>query len=160
MFQYQLLPLFTAPLFTEAFAINDRDLFISNISSFPGAVGPPGPAGPAGPQGIQGPPGPSSPTNPDLTLDTTFTDISYTCTLQDCYIGVNSNGPTTITLPCDAGDGMVIIVKAEMGPPLGNRKVTVNTCDGSLIDGDTKYILTIPYEVVRLIYRGGNWYVI
>jgi hypothetical protein len=51
-------------------------------------------------------------------------------------------------------------VKAEMGPPLGNRKITVTTNDGSLIDEAVKYVIEVPYQSVKLLYRGGNWWII
>lgn len=165
MFQYQPLMLF-APFFAEAFANNDRDVFISNISNLPGPPGPPGPpgatgpAGPTGNTGPEGPPGPSGPVGPDLTIDTILVNESYTVTLNDCYVGVNSDEPTTITLPSNPGEGLVVIVKAEMGAPLGNRKVTVIPPGSSLIDGKTKYVITTPYGVVRLVFRGGDWHVV
>jgi hypothetical protein len=55
-------------------------------------------------------------------------------------------------------------VKAEMGPPLGNRKITILPSeDGdntSYIDGNEGIVLQEPYESVRLICRGGNWWII
>jgi hypothetical protein len=51
-------------------------------------------------------------------------------------------------------------VKAEMGPPLGFRKVLVTTADGSLIDKYTVYVMSKPYESVRVICRGGKWHII
>jgi hypothetical protein len=87
-------------------------------------------------------------------------DSSYQATANDFYIGVNSEEPTTITLPPDCDNCQIIVIKAEMGPPLGNRKVTVTTSDGSLIDGSDDYILTTPYESVTVICNGGDWYVI
>lgn len=122
-----------------------------------GATGSEGPMGPPGPEGPMGPPG--APSRGDLALDTILTSDSYVCTPDDCYVGVQSKGPTNITLPHQPNDGVVVIIKAEMGPPLGNRKVTVNTGDGSLIDDNNKHVITTPYGAVRLIYRGGNWHV-
>ena len=133
----------------------------------PGPPGPPGPEGPPGPPGEQGPqgePGPIGPPGPpgECTCECKAILVSqdYTATLDDCYIGVNSTGPVTIFLPATPQTNQQITVKAEMGPPLGNRKITVTTTDGSLIDGDPSYVMTIPYESVTLIYRGGNWWII
>lgn len=127
-----------------------------------GATGPQGPSGPSGATGPQGEPGPIGPTGPSgvCTCDCNAILVStdYTATDDDFYIGVNSDGPVTITLPPDCETCQQIIVKAEMGPPLGNRKVTVTTNDGSTIDGSDLYIITVPYESVQLICRGGNWY--
>jgi hypothetical protein len=84
--------------------------------------------------------------------------------VDDYYIGVNSAGPVTITLPADCDDSCEIIVKAEMGPPLGNRKITiVPPDDGSsiiLIDGKLSYVIEVPYQIVNLICRGGDWWII
>jgi hypothetical protein len=138
-----------------------------------GPPGPPGPPGPAGPQGESGPPGeqgpqgepgPIGPIGPPgkCTCECKAILVSqdYIATLDDCYIGVDSTGPVTITLPPNPTTNQQISVKAEMGPPLGNRKVTITTTDGSKIDGDTNYVMTIPYESVTMIYRGGNWWII
>jgi len=84
----------------------------------------------------------------------------YECESDDCYIGVHSIGPVTVSLPVDISDGHQIVVKAEMGPPIGNRKVTINTLDGSLIDDDPTCVLSVPYESVHLIYRGAAWHII
>jgi hypothetical protein len=51
-------------------------------------------------------------------------------------------------------------VKAEMGPPLGNRKITIITTDGSTIDGDPDYVMTVPWESIHLFARAGNWYIV
>jgi hypothetical protein len=55
---------------------------------------------------------------------------------------------------------MQLIIKAEMGPPLGNRKVTITTSDESTIDGKDEYIIEVPYGFLRVISRGGEWYII
>jgi hypothetical protein len=80
--------------------------------------------------------------------------------MDDYYIGVASDGPTTITLPGDCQDCHEIIVKAEMGPPLGNRKITIVTADNALIDGANNYIIEVPYQSVNVLCRGGNWHII
>jgi hypothetical protein len=84
--------------------------------------------------------------------------------MDDYYIGVNSNGPITITLPADCSDSCEIIVKAEMGPPLGNRKITIVPPDDdstvTLIDGQLSYVIEVPYQSVNLICRGDNWWII
>jgi hypothetical protein len=117
--------------------------------------GPPGPPGPEGPPGPQGEPGVCT-----CKCKSILVSEDYTATCDDYYIGVNSNEPVTITLPESCTDCCEIIVKAEMGPPLGNRKVTVTTTDGSYIDGIDKYIIEVPYQSVNIICRGGDWYII
>jgi hypothetical protein len=137
----------------------------------PGEQGPPGPPGPAGEIGEPGPPGPPGPEGPpgppgecSCNCQRVLVSQDYTATVDDYYIGVNSLGPVTITLPADCADVCEIIVKAEMGPPLGNRKITIIPFDaentGTLIDGKENYIIEIPYQSVNLICGGGNWWVI
>lgn len=155
---------------------NDMTFFVSGLSGqgTPGPIGPAGPQGdpgPAGPQGLQGEVGPQGPTGAQGpkgdpgTLDyvnTVVTGSTYYALANDCYIGVNSKEASQIYLPVDIEieDGKIIIVKAEMGPPLGNRKVTILTSDGSKIDGDSDYVLDTPYDCVTLLWRGNSWHII
>lgn len=127
----------------------------------PGSEGPPGPPGAQGAQGKPGaigPPGPPGECPCECKIILVSQD--YTATNNDYYIGVSADKPVAITLPSDCRDCQEIIVKAEMGPPLGNRKVTVKTDNGSLIDNQPTYVLEVPYESVRLICRGGEWHII
>ena len=130
----------------------------------PGDTGPQGPPGETGAQGPQGEPGAVGPPGPpgecDCKCKAILVTQNYSATSDDYYIGVTSSKPVTITLPSYCGDCQEIIVKAEMGPPLGNRKVTITTDDDSFIDDEATYILEVPYESVRLICRGGNWHII
>lgn len=79
--------------------------------------------------------------------------------LTDQYIGVTSLMPTTITLPA-ATTCTRVIIKAEMGPPLGNRKVTIVAQGGATIDGAANYVIEVPYGTITLQYSGTNWYII
>jgi hypothetical protein len=119
---------------------------------------PPGPPGPPGPEGPPGPPGP--PGECTCVCSATLVSQDYMAQEDDYYIGVNSLEPVTITLPQDPPDCQQIVVKAEMGPPLGNRKITVTTDDGSMIDGATEYVIEVPYQSVKVLYRGGHWWII
>jgi hypothetical protein len=127
-----------------------------------GEIGPPGESGPQGEPGPAGPPGP--PGDCGCECKRILVTEDYTAQVDDHYIGVDSTGPVTITLPADCSDSCEIIVKAEMGPPLGNRKITiVPPDDGStiiLIDGKASYVIETPYESVRLICRDDNWWII
>jgi hypothetical protein len=134
-----------------------------------GEQGPPGPPGPAGAVGEPGPPGPPGPEGPpgppgecSCECKRILVSEDYTAQVDDYYIGVNSTGPVTITLPADCGDSCEIIVKAEMGPPLGNRKITIVPYDPlvSLIDGKDDYVIEVPYQSINLICRDGNWWII
>lgn len=133
----------------------------------PGPPGPPGEIGPPGEQGPQGEPGPPGPPGEPGSCvcgcKTVLVSKNYTATMDDCYIGVNSDSPVTITLPCDCANGHEIIVKAEMGPPLGNRKITIVAMDDStmcLIDDELEYVIEVPYQSVRLICHNGDWWII
>ncbi len=84
----------------------------------------------------------------------------YECEADDCYIGVDSIRPVTISLPVDISNGHQIVIKAEMGSPMGNRKVTIKTIDGSKIDDSNSVVLTVPYSSLHFIYRGKNWHII
>ena len=128
----------------------------------PGPQGPPGPPGATGPQGEPGPVGPPGPPGEcSCECQAIVVSQDYTATLDDYYIGVNSTGPVTITLPADPTGCQQIIVKAEMGPPLGNRKITITTSDGSLIDGEEEYVMEVPWQSVKLITGGDDgWFII
>lgn len=168
--------------------VNDNDLLINYQGASqpgpPGPAGPTGPAGPQGPQGIQGPPGtsgeagpqglpgepgaqgpqgiqgePGIPGPPGTTiLPTVGTGSSYHATKEDCYIGVNSKEPTTIYLPSEVEDGKYYIIKLEMKPPIGNRKVTVIPPGITTINGENFITLQNPYESVTVVYHKDNWF--
>ena len=121
----------------------------------PGATGATGPEGPPGPAGATGATG-----NCSCQCSARLVSQDYVATVDDYYIGVNSLGPTTITLPNNPPDCTEIIVKAEMGPPLGNRKVTVAAPAGSNIDGSSTYVIEVPYQSVNVLSRGGTWHIV
>jgi hypothetical protein len=135
---------------------NDTVIINKNIHKNGGDCSP-GPQGPQGPQGPTGPSGPSS--DCDCDCNAILVSDDYEATSNDCYIGVNSEDPVTITLPANC-TMQKIVIKAEMGPPLGNRKVTIKTSDGSTIDGDDEVVLEVPYQSVQLFCRDGNWLII
>jgi len=80
------------------------------------------------------------------------------------YIGVNNPfDETKIVLPQDGSIGCQIkIIKLEMGPPIGNKKVIVVPFDTDTqqIDGKGSYTLKTPYGVVSLVYNQGNWFIV
>ena len=136
---------------------------IQGVQGIQATEGTQGTGGIQGIQGIQGPPGPPGlvPLVPcTCKCKSVLVSSDYTATCDDYYIGVNSNEPVTISLPANCTDCCEIIVKAEMGPPLGNRKVTVTTTDGSYIDGTDKYVIEVPYQSVNIFCRGGDWHII
>jgi hypothetical protein len=137
-----------------------------------GPTGPQGPQGPTGPQGSDGPTGPqgsdglTGPTGPQGPagngdrVKCIGISEDYTVIENDFYIGVNSDQPVTITLPCELSKCLMIIIKAEMGPPLGNRKVSIITDGDCKIDSKESFVLQNPYESITLFYRDGSWNVV
>ena len=91
---------------------------------------------------------------------TVSVESTYNATCDDFYIGVVSEKASTIHLPTTVGDGKIIIIKSEMTPPLGNRKITIVTDDGSKIDGSSSYTIQVSHEVIRLIRHNNSWHVI
>lgn len=134
-----------------------------------GEPGPPGPKGDPGEQGPKGEKGEKGDTGPqgekgdpgkDGTGLTILIGSEYHVTNDDYYIGVKSKEPSTIYLPNNSVDGKEIIVKIEMGAPIGNKKVTIIVEGGSKIDGEEFIVLQNPYETIHLIFRGSEWHVI
>ena len=118
---------------------------------------PPGPPGPPGEKGDKGDPG-------SFSCSKITISENYIAKCDDWYIGVSSVKPITITLPCGCDDNCGIIIKAEMGPPLGNRKITIIPCNDdstiTTIDGNLKLVLEVPYSSVRLLFNNGNWWAV
>ena len=157
LFQHQILPFWSFPLFPTSALPTEIDVINYMGTNTPGPPGPPGPQGETGPAG---PPGPSVQEG-DPIYNTLLIDRDYTITQEDAYIGVNSTGPVSILLPSNLIEGSVFVIKLEMGPPIGNRKVTVKPdSQDSKIDGDSSVILKKSYESITVIYRGDNWFLI
>ena len=89
---------------------------------------------------------------------TTITSTYYT-SVDEFYIGVSSEKPVTVYLPATPTDGKIIVVKAEMTPPLGNRKITIATTDGSTIDGYSDATITVSHDCKRFIYNNNCWHI-
>lgn len=160
--QQQFMP-FGWPMvpFVSTFPIPLDDIDIINYTSTgaPGPIGPIGPAGPQGEQGTQGPQGDTGPQGPAGTSsrNTIIVKEDYEVKLTDYYIGIQSEGPVTITLPEDAPKGTEYVIKLQMGAPIGNRKVTVKS--GANIDNVNILMLTNPYESLQVLYQGA-WHII
>lgn len=86
-------------------------------------------------------------------------DSTYYCTADEFYIGVVSEKPVTVYLPGDPKNGEIIIVKAEMTPPIGARKITITTVDGTKIDGYSDVNITVSHGSKSFLYNNG-WHVI
>lgn len=126
-----------------------------------GPTGAPGDIGPTGPAGDLGGTGPTGPVgNCSCKCNTVLVSADYQATSNDFYIGVNSTKPVTITLPSDCEDCCQLFIKAEMGSPLGNRKITVAASGNSDIDGSPTYVMEVPYQSIHIICRGGTWHIV
>lgn len=125
------------------------------LPGLPGETGPPGEKGDTGATGPPGPPGKDG----TCACNSKLVDSNYMMEPSDQYVGVTSVKPTTITLPIVEKCTRVTI-KAEMGPPLGNRKITIVAQGGATIDGNIDYIIETPYGVVSMQYNSGNWYIV
>jgi hypothetical protein len=133
---------------------------------FTGSQGPIGFTGSQGPIGFTGSQGPIGFTGSagvcqcEDDCNSIVISEDYQASCNNYYIGVNSEEAVTITLPADCETCCELVIKAEMGPPLGNSKVTIVTENGALIDGKDDYVITVPYGAVRLICSNGDWFVI
>lgn len=121
-----------------------------------GEQGEQGVQGDRGPQGQQGDPGYCA----GCKNNTILVGSTYRATADDFYIGVDSNEPTTIYLPGEVVEGKIIVVKAEMMPPIGSRKITIKCLNDDLIDGYSEYVIQVSHESVTVIYRGDGWHII
>lgn len=158
----------------DTIIINEAPCKDYNCDCPPGPPGPPGPQGEKGDKGDtgeqglpgekgekgdtgeQGPPGPVCPHVQRIIL----IDDDYTTTEEDFFIGVNCDHPITITLLPLPSDGQRYIIKAEMSPPLGNRKIKITTIDGSLIDNESEITILQAFTCLTLIFHTNNWYII
>ena len=91
---------------------------------------------------------------------TVTVDSTYYSTADEFYIGVTSEKPVTVYLPAAAADGKIVIIKAEMRPPMGSRKVNIATTDGSKIDGYAESSITVSHGCCILICNHGEWFII
>lgn len=133
-------------------------------------VGSQDPTDPIDPQELIGSVGESDaidPTRPSEVYSykrsTILVSEDYTATMDDYYIGVNSDDSVVITIPCDCDDGHEIVVKSEMKQPLNNRKITIISMDNEnlcSINDEIDYIMDLPYQSVRFICRGNSWWTI
>lgn len=87
-------------------------------------------------------------------------DATYHSTDDDFYIGVVSEKQITVYLPENPEEGKIIIIKAEMVPPLSNRKITISTTDGRKIDGYNESTITVSHGFRSFIYNSNGWHII
>lgn len=82
---------------------------------------------------------------------------AYTATANDEYIGVYSASAVTITLPLGI-TGRVYTIKDEYGQ--GSGKITVQPSGTEKIDNANNYIISVPYQAISVVFRGGQWRII
>lgn len=82
---------------------------------------------------------------------------SYTATANDEYIGVFSGAAVTITLPIGI-TGRVYTIKDEYGQ--GSGKITIQPSGLEKIDNANTYIISVPYQAISVVFRGGQWRII
>lgn len=128
----------------------------SGNSSITVIAGEQGPPGPMGPKGDPGPPGECS----CEALNTVVVENDYASSNTDYYIGLVSEDPITVWLPLNPSNGKILVIKWELGTPAGQRIATIETLDGSLIDGASSQKIKAPYRMIQVIYRAGAWYII
>lgn len=139
---------------------------VSGATGATGHTGPTGVGGITGPTGIHGATGTTGSagitgaTGSGLPFKCVTVSDDYSALSTDYYIGVSSSDPVTITLPVITANGQQYVIKAQMGAPLGNRKVTVVPRSPALIDGSSSFTIVIPYEDVVVISNDSNWWVI
>lgn len=101
----------------------------------------------------------------NITISTTGTDFinvigvtgTYTATLTDEYIGVNSVSAVTINLP-EGVSGRVYTIKDEHGQ--GSGKITIQPHAGEQIDNANTYIISVPFQAVSVVFRNNVWRII
>jgi hypothetical protein len=82
---------------------------------------------------------------------------SYTATANDEYIGVYSASAVTISLPVGI-TGRVYTIKDEYGQ--GSGKITIKPSGLEKIDNANNYIISVPYQAISVVFRGGQWRII
>lgn len=82
---------------------------------------------------------------------------NYTATANDEYIGVFSASAVTITLPLGI-TGRVYTIKDEYGQ--GSGKITIQPSGTEKVDNSNNYVISVPYQSVSVVFRGGQWRII
>lgn len=82
---------------------------------------------------------------------------NYTATANDEYIGVFSSSAVTITLPLGI-TGRVYTIKDEYGQ--GSGKITIQPSGTEKVDNSNNYVISVPYQSVSVVFRGGQWRII
>lgn len=82
---------------------------------------------------------------------------NYTASVTDEYIGVFSTSSVTINLPAGI-TGRVYTIKDEYGQ--GSGKIKIQPSGSEKIDNASNYIISVPYQAISVVFRGGQWRII
>ena len=82
---------------------------------------------------------------------------NYTASVTDEYIGVFSASAVTISLPAGI-TGRVYTIKDEYGQ--GSGKIKIQPFGTEKIDNSNNYIISVPYQAISVVFRGGQWRII
>ena len=93
-------------------------------------------------------------TSTSISPTNLVTTATYTATANDYYIGVNRNGPVSITLPT-VSNGKELTIKDESGNCATNPITIVGNIDNDVSGA----VLAINNGALHLIYRSG-WRII
>lgn len=55
---------------------------------------------------------------------------------------------------------MILRILIFSTAPVGNRKITIVASGNAAIDGNTTRVLQEPYEVLRVFFRDGQWFIV
>lgn len=106
------------------------------------------------------------PSMPNMTVSilatASVTGSSYQVTDSDYYVGVNHDGPVTITLPVSPETGRQITIKDESGncgKGVNHRITIVGGSASHKIDNQDSAVLAIDNGALQFIYRAG-WRII
>lgn len=95
-----------------------------------------------------------------IDIDTVGTAVNYTALVTDTYVGVtDTSAARTITIPLASSviDGHIYYVKDESGGA-GTNNITVLMSGSDTVDGVTSVLITVPYGIVALIKRAGEYW--
>lgn len=114
--------------------------------------------GPPGPKGDRGPPG--LPGFHSCECKTTTIVDDYIASIDDYYIGCVNNTSINITLPPHPDRAIELVIKRQLESSTVHGLVSVETADGSLIDGQRSHTIRNPFGVLRIVWNSNNWFTI
>ena len=85
---------------------------------------------------------------------------NYTLNYGDYIIGVTDVAASPVmTLPSPVFAGIVLVVKDMTGSASDSNYIEIVPPAGKLIDGESNYKITVPYESVTFVSNGANWFI-